>query len=50
MIAATAGMVVASLALTVFAGPLFTLSEKAGSNLEGPGFYVGIVFPEADDE
>jgi multicomponent Na+:H+ antiporter subunit D len=47
MIVATAGMVVASVALTVFAGPLFGLSERAGENLEGPSEYVRIVFPEA---
>ena len=47
MIGATAGMVVASVALTVFAGPLFGISTRAGENLEGPGQYVQIVFPEA---
>jgi multicomponent Na+:H+ antiporter subunit D len=47
MIAATAGMVVVSLALTVFAGPLYGLSTRAGENLEGPSFYVDIVYPEA---
>ena len=45
MIGATAGMVVVSLALTVFAGPLFALSARAGENLEGPSTYVNIVFP-----
>ncbi len=50
MVGATAGMVVASVALTVFAGPLFALSESAGRDLEGPRYYVGIVFPEAADE
>ncbi|MGX5682577.1 Na+/H+ antiporter subunit D [Schumannella luteola] len=51
MIAATAGMVVASLALTVFAGPLYDISARAGENLEGPGQYVQLVFPQggADD-
>ena len=47
MIAATAGMVVASVALTVFAGPLFDISSRAGSDFEGPGEYLRIVFPEA---
>ena len=46
MIAATAGMVVASLALTVFAGPLFALSSRAGENLEGPSTYVSVVLGE----
>lgn len=50
MIGATAGMVVASVALTVFAGPLFGISTRAGENLEGPSQYVRIVFPEAGDE
>jgi multicomponent Na+:H+ antiporter subunit D len=45
MIGATAGMVVVSVALTVFAGPLFSLSTRAGENLEGPSSYVDIVFP-----
>ena len=49
MIGATAGMVVVSLALTVFAGPLFGLSTRAGDNLEGPSTYVNIVFPGAAD-
>ena len=46
MVAATAGMVVASVALTVFAGPLFGLSTRAGEALEGPGRYVVTVFPQ----
>ena len=50
MIAATAGMVVASIALTVFAGPLFGISSRAGENLEGPSQYVQLVFPEATDD
>lgn len=45
MIASTAGMVVASLALTVFAGPLVELSARAGADLEGPSFYIDAVFP-----
>ncbi|CAN5437178.1 Na+/H+ antiporter subunit D [soil metagenome] len=47
MVAATGGMVVASIALTVFAGPLFGLSSRAGENLEGPSTYVDSVLPEA---
>jgi multicomponent Na+:H+ antiporter subunit D len=50
MVGATAGMVVLSLALTVFAGPLFALSTRAGTNLEGPGTYVNIVFPGGSDD
>jgi multicomponent Na+:H+ antiporter subunit D len=48
MVAATAGMVVLSVALTVFAGPLFAISTRAGADLEGPGTYVKIVFPDGD--
>lgn len=47
MVAATAGMVVVSLALTVFAGPLYGIADRAGENLEGSSDYVDIVFPEA---
>jgi multicomponent Na+:H+ antiporter subunit D len=45
MVAATGAMVVVSVALTVFAGPLFALSSRAGENLEGPRSYVESVFP-----
>jgi multicomponent Na+:H+ antiporter subunit D len=48
MVTATAGMVVLSVALTVFAGPLFSLSSRAGENLEGPSTYVDIVFPQEE--
>jgi multicomponent Na+:H+ antiporter subunit D len=37
--------VVVSVALTVFAGPVFALSSRAGENLEGPRSYVESVFP-----
>jgi len=46
MIAATGGMVAVSLVLTVFAGPLYAIAARAGENLEGPGFYVDLVFGE----
>ncbi len=42
---ATAGMVAVSVALTVFAGPLYGISTRAGENLEGPSAYVDLVFP-----
>jgi multicomponent Na+:H+ antiporter subunit D len=53
MTGATAGMVVVSVALTVFAGPVYALSERAGESLTGPGSgngsgeqgYVETVFP-----
>ncbi|GAB3138177.1 Na+/H+ antiporter subunit D [Marisediminicola antarctica] len=50
MVAATAAMVAVSLALTVFAGPLYALSTRAGENLEGPSFYIDIVFPGDIDD
>jgi multicomponent Na+:H+ antiporter subunit D len=50
MIAATAGMVLVSVGLTVFAGPLYAISTRAGENLEGPSFYVDSVFPGGDDD
>ncbi|MHA6667444.1 Na+/H+ antiporter subunit D [Homoserinimonas sp. A447] len=46
MVAATAGMVALSVALTVFAGPLYGLSSRAGENLNGPNNYIDLVFPE----
>jgi multicomponent Na+:H+ antiporter subunit D len=49
MIAATAGMVALSVALTVFAGPLYALSSRAGENLNGPSNYVDLVFPDGVD-
>lgn len=45
MIASTAGMVAVSVALSLFAGPLFALSERAGENLNGPADYIAAVFP-----
>jgi multicomponent Na+:H+ antiporter subunit D len=50
MVTATAGMVVVSLGLTVFAGPLYGIAARAGADLEGPSFYVDTVFPGGDDE
>ncbi|TPW73615.1 Na+/H+ antiporter subunit D [Schumannella sp. 10F1B-5-1] len=45
LVGATAGMVLVSLALTVGAGPLFELAERAGKSLEGPS-YISSVFPD----
>ena len=45
MVAATAGMVVVGIALTVFAGPLFALSDQVGETLETPASYIELVFP-----
>ncbi|MDH6181607.1 multicomponent Na+:H+ antiporter subunit D [Microbacteriaceae bacterium SG_E_30_P1] len=49
MTGATAGMVIVSVALTVFAGPLYGISTRAGENLEGPSQYVRLVFPTGED-
>lgn len=43
MVGATAAMVALSVALTVFAAPLFDLSSRAGENIDGPGYYVTTV-------
>ena len=48
MIWSTAAMVVFSCALTVFAGPLYALSSRAGENLQGTDFYVESVLGERD--
>lgn len=45
MTLSTAGMVAVSLALTVFAGPVYGLADRAGQNLDGPGAYIQAVFP-----
>ncbi|MFC0681340.1 Na+/H+ antiporter subunit D [Lysobacter korlensis] len=46
MVAATAGMVAVSVGLTVFAGPLYAMSERAGFNLYGGRTYVDIIDEE----
>ena len=38
--------VLVSLALTVFAGPLFELSARASENLTDPSTYISAVFPD----
>lgn len=45
MMGATAAMVMLTVALTVFAAPLFELSARAGANITGPGYYISTVFP-----
>lgn len=47
MIASTAGMVAVSLALTVFAGPLYGLAARAGESLEGPNYIRSVLGTEA---
>lgn len=50
MVAATGGMVALSLALTVFAGPLFAISSRAGDALQDPADYIGLIFPDGSTE
>jgi multicomponent Na+:H+ antiporter subunit D len=50
MTLSTAGMVAVSVALTVFAGPIYGIADRAGENLDGPGSYIRIVFPESTDD
>jgi multicomponent Na+:H+ antiporter subunit D len=45
MLAVTTGMVALTVALTVFAGPLFGFAERAAENLETPTTYIETVFP-----
>ena len=47
MVGATAAMVALSVALTVFAAPLYDLSARAGDNITGPGYYITTVFTGA---
>jgi multicomponent Na+:H+ antiporter subunit D len=44
MVSATAGLVGLTVALTVFAGPLFALAERAAGDVENPSVYIGSVF------
>ncbi len=44
MVGATTAMVVLSVALTVFAGPLYDVSSRAGDNIDGPEYYITVVF------
>lgn len=45
MVAATTTLVVVTVLLTVFAGPLFELTDRAAANLVDPDAYVSLVFP-----
>ncbi|MGW9630660.1 Na+/H+ antiporter subunit D [Agromyces sp. NPDC055520] len=45
MIVATATLVVVTVCLTVFAGPLFELAGRAAADLLDPASYVSLVFP-----
>ena len=46
MTVSTVLMVVVGIALTVFAGPLYGLADRAADNLDGPEQYIQIVFPQ----
>jgi len=45
MVVATATLVVVTVCLTVFAGPLFEYAGRAAEGLSDPSIYVSIVFP-----
>lgn len=47
MTLSTAGMVVVGLALTVFAGPLYAVADRAAQNLDGADAYIELVLPAA---
>jgi multicomponent Na+:H+ antiporter subunit D len=44
MVGATAAMVALSVALTIFAAPLYDLTSRAGDNITGPDYYITTVF------
>lgn len=48
MTGATAAMVALTVALTVFAGPLYAIATRAGEDLETPQTYIDFVFPDGD--
>jgi multicomponent Na+:H+ antiporter subunit D len=50
MTVSTAGMVVVSLALTVFAGPLYAISDRAAADLDGPDAYIAVVLGDLTEE
>ncbi|MCA0380235.1 MAG: Na+/H+ antiporter subunit D [Actinobacteria bacterium] len=49
MVAATAGMVAVSLLLTVFAGPLYSYSTRAGEQLADSGLFVSEVLDNPNE-
>ena len=49
MVAATAGMVAVSLLLTVFAGPLYSYSPRAGEQLADSGLFVSEVLDNPNE-
>jgi len=49
MTLSTAAMVVVGLALTVFAGPIYAVAERAAENLDGSQIYIELVFPASEE-
>ena len=45
MVVATTTLVIVTVLLTVFAGPIFELADRAAANLGDPSVYVSLVFP-----
>ena len=45
MVGATTSMLVFTLCLTVFAGPIFDLTTRAAGNISSPSTYIDAVFP-----
>jgi multicomponent Na+:H+ antiporter subunit D len=45
MIGATTSMLVLTLGLSVFAGPIFALTARAAANISSPSTYIDAVFP-----
>ena len=45
MVAATTALVIVTVLLTVFAGPIFEFADRAAVNLIDPAVYVSLVFP-----
>ncbi|MDO9590958.1 MAG: proton-conducting transporter membrane subunit, partial [Microcella sp.] len=48
MTLSTAAMVAVGISLTLFAGPLYALSDRAAENLDGPEPYIQLLFPDVD--
>ena len=46
MILSTVGMVIVGLSLTVFAGPLYGVADRAAQNLDGSTDYIELVLPQ----
>jgi multicomponent Na+:H+ antiporter subunit D len=49
MTLSTGAMVAVGIALTVFAGPLYAVSDRAAQNLDGPEPYIQLLFPDFEE-